>query len=242
MLGGGLRAQESPSPGRGRGDRGASLEGVCAFAQGKSHKIKVNTARTLGSPPLALRAASSYTPIPKGLLPPLGPRSSFLLAFRWSRDGCGARCPAPLPSYSLFRGCGPVAVLPSLPDLVDSADGDPVPDSPPGEGGSIRSSRRTSPGPREVGPAVSVVDSRSHPRSLYRTRLAHPFRRLLIELGEAWSSLSWFMIVRLLSVVATGLPPRRAPYAPAPGGPESCWLPLNSQHSAEQGLQKTARW
>ena len=32
---------------------------------------------------------------------------------------------------------------------------------------------------------------------------------------------------------------------PAPGGPESCWLPLDSQHSAEQGLQpgnKTARW
>ena len=34
---------------------------------------------------------------------------------------------------------------------------------------------------------LSLVDeSRSHPRSLYRPRLASPLRRLLVELGEAW--------------------------------------------------------
>ena len=49
---------------------------------------------------------------------------------------------------------------------------------------------------------LSLVDeSRPHPRPLYRPRLAPPLRWPLIELGEAWPSLSQLPVVRL--------PPRR---------------------------------
>ena len=46
--------------------------------------------------------------------------------------------------------------------------------------------------PREVGAGPLSLTNRARIRglSVYRTWFAHPFRRLLIELGEAWSSLS----------------------------------------------------
>ena len=120
------------------------------------------------------------TPQASGAL--LSSRSSPRLAFRWSGSSCGARLP-----LLCFFGRGPTAVSSSLPDPVDSAFGDPAPDSP----GKRRRHWVVSPPLPGGSDRLSLVDeSRSHPRSLYRPRLASPLRRLLLELGEAWPSLS----------------------------------------------------
>ena len=74
------------------------------------------------------------------IMPVDSSRPSLLFAFRWSGVGCGARLPL---LYFFDRGLA--AVSPSLSDLVDSAGGDPVPDSP-GEGGGVGLYRLPSPG------------------------------------------------------------------------------------------------
>jgi len=78
------------------------------------------------------------------IMPVDSSRPSLLFAFRWSGVGCGARLPL---LYFFDRGLA--AVSPSLSDLVDSAGGDPVPDSP-GEGGGVGLYRLPSPGARAV--------------------------------------------------------------------------------------------
>ena len=142
---------------------------------------------TTRSPPLRARP-----PHPHSEGGPPSPRPSLLFAFRRLRDGCGARSP-----LLAFFGRGPAAVPSSLPDPVDSASGDPAPDSL-GEGGGIGSYPLPSPGGRARSPWST---SRPHPRSLYRPRLAPPLRRLLFRLGEAWPSLPKITVARL--------PPRR---------------------------------
>ena len=76
----------------------------------------------------------------------LSSRSSPRLAFRWSGSSCGARLP-----LLCFFGRGPTAVSSFLPGPVDSASGDPAPDSP-GEGGGLMSRRHSSPGGRAGSP------------------------------------------------------------------------------------------
>ena len=59
----------------------------------------------------------------------------------------------------------------------------------PGRGLLGRMRRHWILSPRHPGGSgwLTLVDeSRPHPRSLYRPRLASPLRRLLVELGEAW--------------------------------------------------------
>ena len=80
-----------------------------------------------------------------GLSYPPGPPSPRL-AFRWSGSSCGARLP-----LLCFFGRGPTAVSSFLPDPVDSASGDPTPDSP-GEDGGLGSCRHPSPGGRAGSP------------------------------------------------------------------------------------------
>ena len=65
----------------------------------------------------------SLPPTPAGFPPPPGPLSC-LFASRWLYDGREARLP-----LLAFFGRGPAAVSSSLPDPVDSASGDPAPDS-----------------------------------------------------------------------------------------------------------------
>ena len=87
-----------------------------------------------------LRSGGAPQPLPSPSVLPLR------FAFRWSGNGCGARLP-----LSCFLDRGAVAVSPSLPDPVDSVDGDPVPVSP-GEGGCIGAHRRTSSSSRADSP------------------------------------------------------------------------------------------
>ena len=107
--------------------------------------------------------------------PPLGPEGpSYPLGPPPTRFPLvGQRMRGPAPPRLAFFGRGPAAVSPSLPAPVDSASGDPVPDSS-GEGGGIGSPRRPSPG----GGACfsSVEESRPPPRSLYRPRLVRVSR------------------------------------------------------------------
>ena len=84
------------------------------------------------------------TPQASGAL--LSSRSSPRLAFRWSGSSCGARLP-----LLCFFGRSPTAVSSFLPDPIDSASGDPAPDSP-GEGGGIGSCRLPSQGGRARSP------------------------------------------------------------------------------------------
>ena len=70
----------------------------------------------------------------------------------------------------------------------------------PGQGLPGRGRRHwvvSPPLPGRTGPLSLVDESRPHPRPLYRPRLAPPLRWPLIELGEAWPSLSQIPVVRL---------------------------------------------
>ena len=98
-------------------------------------------------------------------------RSVSLPRLRWGSPPRSVRSPVcfsmvvrrargPTSPPSLF-GCGPAAVSSSLPDPVDSASGDPTPDSP-GEGGGI-TRRHSSPGGRAGSPRSA---SRARTRGL----------------------------------------------------------------------------
>jgi len=90
-------------------------------------------------PRLPLRGGAGGSPLPRAHPPVRSPI--------WLSDGRGTR-----PPLLAFFGCGPAAVSSSLPDSVDPADGDPVPDSPAGEDGGIGSCRFPSQGGRAGSP------------------------------------------------------------------------------------------
>ena len=105
----------------------------------------------------ATQDPSARSPCPRSGGPPISSRSFLLFASRWSCDGRGARLP-----LLAFSGRGPTAVSPSLPAPVDSASGDPMPNSS-GEGGGLGSPRRPSPG---CGASSLRSRTRARPRGL----------------------------------------------------------------------------
>ena len=178
MIGIGLRGQESPALG------GARSQGKGRKSKHRSPRVSPRSRfplaaeRPLYSELINTRHAHDVHPhstspleaSPFGLPPSVRrgpPILSVLppLAFRWLGNGCGAR-----PPLLAFFGRGPAAVSPSLPAPVDSASGDPMPNSS-GEGGGIGSPRRPSPG----GGASSLRSrTRARSRGLSRVRFLAP--------------------------------------------------------------------